>query len=112
KTRTILGLCYRLIQSNRFRRILFLVDRTALGLQALNAFRDNKVDDLKTFADIYQIDDLADVIPDVDTLLHFATVQSMVKRLFYRDPDKPGDVPTIDAYDCIIVDEAHRGYLL
>lgn len=112
KTRTILGLCYRLIQSNRFRRILFLVDRTALGLQALNAFRDNKVDDLKTFADIYQIDELADVIPDVDTRLHFATVQSMVKRIFYRDPDKPGDVPTIDTYDCIIVDEAHRGYLL
>lgn len=112
KTRTILGLCYRLIQSNRFRRILFLVDRTALGIQAINAFRDNKVDDLKTFADIYQVEELTKAIPDIDTRLHFATVQSMVKRLFYKDDDEPGEIPTVDTYDCIIIDEAHRGYLL
>lgn len=112
KTRTIMGLCYRLIQSNRFKRILFLVDRTALGIQAINAFRDNKVDDLKTFADIYQVEELTKAIPDIDTRLHFATVQSMVKRLFYKDNDEPGAIPTIDTYDCIIIDEAHRGYLL
>lgn len=112
KTRTIMGLCYRLIQSNRFKRILFLVDRTALGIQAINAFRDNKVDDLKTFADIYQVELLSKALPDVDTRLHFATVQSMVKRLFYKDDDTPGEIPTVDTYDCIIIDEAHRGYLL
>lgn len=112
KTRTIMGLCYRLIQSNRFKRILFLVDRTALGIQAINAFRDNKVDDLKTFADIYQVEELSKAIPDIDTRLHFATVQSMVKRLFYKDDTEPGDIPTIETYDCIIIDEAHRGYLL
>jgi type I restriction enzyme R subunit len=111
KTRTIIGLCYRLIQSNRFRRILFLVDRTALGIQAINAFKDNKIDDLKTFADIYQIEEMRKMIPDVDTRLHFATVQSMVKRLFYKDEDEE-EVPTVDTYDCLIVDEAHRGYLL
>lgn len=112
KTRTIMGLCYRLIQSNRFKRILFLVDRTALGIQAINAFKDNKVDDLKTFADIYQIEEMKKAIPDVDTRLHFATVQSLVKRLFYKDADDGDDVPTVDTYDCIIIDEAHRGYLL
>lgn len=111
KTRTIIGLCYRLIQSNRFRRILFLVDRTALGIQAINAFKDNKVDDLKTFADIYQIEEMKKTIPDIETRLHFATVQSMVKRLFYKDEDEE-EVPTVDTYDCVIVDEAHRGYLL
>ena len=85
KTRTILGLCYRLIKTDRFKRILFLVDRTALGIQAMNAFRDNKVEGLNTFADIYKIEELKKAIPDVETRLHFATVQSLVKRLFYRD---------------------------
>jgi type I restriction enzyme, R subunit len=111
KTRTIMGLCYRLIQTNRFKRILFLVDRTALGKQALDAFRDNKIDDLKTFADIYKIEELRSAIPDVDTRLHFATVQSMVKRIFYSD-EETAAIPPIDTYDCIIIDEAHRGYLL
>ena len=110
KTRTILGLCYHLIQTGRFKRILFLVDRTLLGTQALNTFKDVKVSDLRTFADDYEIKELADAIPDVDTRLHFATVQGMVKRLFYND-DKES-IPTVDQYDCIIIDEAHRGYLL
>lgn len=112
KTRTIMGLCYRLIKSNRFKRILFLVDRTALGIQAINAFKDNKLEDLNTFSEIYQIEGLKKAIPDVDTRLHFATVQSLVKRLFYKDTEESGEIPTIDTYDCIIIDEAHRGYLL
>ena len=124
KTRTIIGLCYRLISANRFNRILFLVDRTVLGEQAINSFTANKVKDLNTFAEIYQIDDLDSVVPDSETRLHFATVQGMVQRLFYNDPKsekessekkkdgKETEIPAIDTYDCIIVDEAHRGYLL
>lgn len=112
KTRTILGLCYRLIKTDRFKRILFLVDRTALGIQAINAFKDNKVEGLNTFGDTYKIEELKKAIPDVETRLHFATVQSLVKRLFYRDEDIEGEIPTIDTYDCIIIDEAHRGYLM
>jgi type I restriction enzyme, R subunit len=112
KTRTILGLCYRLIKTNRFRRILFLVDRTALGIQAINAFKDNKVEGINTFADTYQVEELKKAIPDVDTRLHFATVQSLVKRVFYKDEESEGEIPTIDTYDCIIIDEAHRGYLM
>ena len=34
----------------------------------------------------------------------------MVKRLFYNDSDEV--TPSVDQYDCIIIDEAHRGYLL
>ncbi|MCZ8354669.1 MAG: type I restriction-modification system endonuclease [Cyclobacteriaceae bacterium] len=112
KTRTILGLCYRLIKTDRFKRILFLVDRTALGIQAINAFKDNKVEGINTFADTYQVEELTKAIPDIDTRLHFATVQSLVKRLFYKDEDTEGEIPTIDMYDCIIIDEAHRGYLI
>lgn len=108
KTRTIIGLAYRLVQSNRFRRILFMVDRRLLAKQALDHFVDDKIEDLNTFAEIYQIQGLKELIPESDTRLHFATVQSMVKRLFYSE----GDALPIDTYDCIIVDEAHRGYLL
>jgi type I restriction enzyme R subunit len=109
KTRTIIGLCYRLIQSNRFRRILFLVDRTLLATQSINAFKDNKIVGLNTFSEIYDIKEIKDKIPDLDTRLHFATVQGMVKRLFYNDGN---DIPSVDQYDCIIIDEAHRGYLM
>ncbi|AEI49713.1 type I restriction-modification system endonuclease [Runella slithyformis] len=109
KTRTVIGLCYHLIQTNRFHRILFLVDRTLLGIQAINAFKDNKIVDLNTFADIYDIKGFKNLLPNAETRLHFATVQGMVKRLFYNDTDEQ---PSVDQYDCIIIDEAHRGYLL
>nr|WP_271711664.1 type I restriction-modification system endonuclease [Marinigracilibium pacificum] len=109
KTRTIIGLCYRLIQSNRFKRILFLVDRTLLAKQAIDAFSDNKIVGLNTFSEIYDVKGLKDLVPDADTRLHFATVQGMVKRLFYSEDD---NIPAVDQYDCIIIDEAHRGYLL
>jgi len=112
KTRTILGLCYRLIKTNRFKRILFLVDRTALGIQAINTFRDTRVEGINTFADTYQMEEMKKAVTDIDTRLHFATVQSLVKRLFYKDEDSEGEIPTIDTYDCIIIDEAHRGYLM
>src|SRR5690606_19934451 len=48
KTRTALGLLYRLIKSKRFRRVLFLVDRTALGEQAENAFKSVKLENLQS----------------------------------------------------------------
>jgi type I restriction enzyme R subunit len=108
KTRTVIGLVYRLIQSNRFKRVLFLTDRKLLATQALGNFKDNKVKDLNTFENTYKVEDLQTTRPDDITRLHFATVQSMVKRLFYSERD----VLPIDTYDCIIIDEAHRGYNL
>lgn len=108
KTRTVLGLAYRFIKSNRFKRILFLTDRRLLAIQAISGFKDNKIEDLNTFANVFQIEDMNTHKPDDVTRLHFATVQSMVKRLFYNENDP---LP-IDTYDCIIIDEAHRGYNL
>lgn len=110
KTRTVIGLAYRLIQTNRFKRILFLVDRTLLAKQALDGFKDYKVEDLKSFSDYYHIDGLKHAWPDIDSRIHFATVQSMVKRLYNNESEEKA--LSIDTYDCIIVDEAHRGYLL
>jgi type I restriction enzyme R subunit len=108
KTRTTIGLVYRLIKADRFRRILFLTDRRLLASQALGSFKDNKVEDINTFSSIYKMEEMKSVFPEADTRLHFATVQSLVKRLFYSD----NEILPIDAYDCIIIDEAHRGYNL
>lgn len=44
KTRTAIGLLYRLIKAKRFRRVLFLVDRTSLGEQASDSFKTLKLE--------------------------------------------------------------------
>ena len=106
KTRTAIAMMYRLIQSARFKRVLFLVDRTSLGKQALDSFEDTiiKGDSFKT---IYNVSDLTERFPDDSTQIHVATVQSLVKRTLHND-----EVMPVGRYDCIIVDEAHRGYVL
>ncbi len=109
KTRTCIGLAYRLIKSGRFRRILFLVDRSALGHQTASALKDLRLEALQSFTDIYDVKELGDITPDSDTRLHIATIQAMVKRVL-GDDGQPA--PTVDQYDCIVVDECHRGYLL
>ena len=50
KTRTMVGMCYRLIKSGSFKRILFLVDRRMLGKQASNTFKEVHIEGLQTFA--------------------------------------------------------------
>lgn len=110
KTKTCIALVYRLLKTKRFRRILFLVDRTALGEQAGNAFKDTQMESLQTFADIFEVKELEDKEAEPETKVHIATVQSFVKRILY--PLDESNVPTADQYDCIVVDECHRGYLL
>lgn len=110
KTRTVLGLIYRLIKTNRYKRILFLVDRTSLGDQAFDTFKEVKIEDLKTLNQIYNINGLDEKLIDKETKIHLATVQAMVKRIMYNEDET--NVPSVGDYDCIIVDEAHRGYTL
>lgn len=109
KTRTILGLIYRFLVAKRFKRILYLVDRTALGDQTKDVFQDVRLEDLKTLDNIYDIKFLEDKEFEKDTRVHIATVQSLVKRVIYNDSEEKLGVSD---YDLIIVDEAHRGYLL
>ncbi|MFA6063617.1 MAG: type I restriction-modification system endonuclease [Gallionella sp.] len=110
KTKTCIALIYRLLKAKRFRRILFLVDRSALGEQAANAFKDTRMENLQTFADTFGIKELEESSPDSDTAVHIATIQGMVQRLLYASDDS--STPAVDQYDCIVVDECHRGYLL
>lgn len=109
KTRTVLGMIYRFLKTSRFKRILFLVDRTALGEQALDVFKEVKLEDLMPLADIYNIKGLEDKEIERETRIQVATVQGMVKRILYNDGET---MPAVNDYDLIIIDEAHRGYLL
>jgi type I restriction enzyme R subunit len=107
KTRTIIGLMYRFLKSERFKRILFLVDRTALGQQAIDSFNDAPLEQNQTLSRIYNVAELGDMAAEAEDRIQVSTVQAMVKRIFQSDTP-----PCIDVYDCIIVDEAHRGYAL
>ncbi|WP_330379801.1 type I restriction-modification system endonuclease [Anaeromassilibacillus senegalensis] len=109
KTRTILGMIYRFLKTGRFRRILFLVDRTALGEQAQDVFKEVKLEELMTLDDIYNIKGLDEKSIDPETRVQISTVQGMVKRLLYNDEES---MPAVTDYDLIIIDEAHRGYIL
>lgn len=110
KTRMTIALIHRLLRSQRFRRVLFLVDRGALGVQAQNAFEEVRLENLQTFAQNYDVMGLEDIAPAKETKVHVATVQGMVKRILWSSPEDPP--VQIDRYDCIIVDESHRGYTL
>lgn len=115
KTKTCIALVYRLLKAERFRRILFLVDRSALGVQTTTDFGEVRLESLNTFADTFEVigieaDKKSKSKPDDATKVHVATVQGLVKRILY-----PGDndtKPGVGQYDCIVVDECHRGYLL
>jgi type I restriction enzyme R subunit len=110
KTRTALGLIYRLIKSDRFKRVLFLVDRNALGEQAGDKFHDVQIEDFLSFSEIFGVKDITKVDVESDTRVDVSTVQSMMRRILFNNNDE--NIPTVDQYDCIVVDEAHRGYTL
>ena len=109
KTRTVLGMIYRFLKSKRFNRVLFLVDRTALGEQAQDVFKEVKIEELMTLDEIYNIKNLDDKSIEKETKIHVSTVQGMVKRVLYNESNT---MPAVSDYDLIVIDEAHRGYIL
>ena len=62
-----------------------------------------------TLDEIYNIKGLDEQTVDKETRIQIATVQSMVKRILYNDG---GTMPAVTDFDLVIIDEAHRGYLL
>lgn len=109
KTRTILGMIYRFLKTQRFKRILFLVDRNTLGEQTYDVFKDVKLEDLQTLGNLYNINKLEDKTIQRETKIHLSTIQAMVKRILYNEGE---EMPSVSDYDLIIIDEAHRGYTL
>ena len=110
KTKLAIAMLYRLLAAKRFRRVCFVVDRNALGTQAAGEFETTRIVSAKTFADIFGLKGLDTVMPDSETKVHICTIQGLVKRVLYTDD--PADVPPVDQYDLMVVDECHRGYLL
>jgi type I restriction enzyme R subunit len=110
KTKLAIAMLYRLLAAKRFRRVCFVVDRSALGEQAAGEFRSTKVVSVKTFADIFGVKGLDDIVPESETKVHICTIQGLVQRVLFNENES--DAPPIDQYDLIVVDECHRGYLL
>ena len=110
KTKLAIALLYRLIAAKRFRRICFVVDRSALGDQTEKEFTTTRVVSGKAFAEIFGLKGLADVNPDPETRVHICTIQGLARRVIFADT--PADAPPVDQYDLMVVDECHRGYLL
>jgi len=110
KTKLAIALLYRLLTAKRFRRVCFVVDRSALGNQAAGEFATTRIVTAKTFADIFGLKGLGDIKPDPETKVHICTIQGLVKRVLYNEDSSAA--PPVDQYDLMIVDECHRGYLL
>ncbi|MBR2815043.1 MAG: type I restriction-modification system endonuclease [Reyranella sp.] len=110
KTKLAIAMLYRLLTTKRFRRICFVVDRSALGEQAAGEFTTTKVVSGKAFADIFGLKALKDIEPEPDTKVHICTIQGLVKRVLYAADSS--EAPPVDQYDLVVVDECHRGYLL
>ena len=86
------------------------MDRSALGEQAAGEFTTTNVISARTFSDIFNLEGLETKVPDTETKIHICAIQGLVKRVLYAA--EPAEVPPIDQYDLIVVDECHRGYLL
>jgi type I restriction enzyme R subunit len=110
KTKISIAMLFRLLTAKRFNRVCFVVDRRSLGEQAQGEFKTTRVIPVRTFADIFGLKELSDKAPDPDTKIHVCTIQGLVKRVLFAE--KPEDVPPVEQYDLMIVDECHRGYLL
>lgn len=110
KTKLAVALLYRLLHTRRFRRACFVVDRTALGDQAKDAFTTTRIVSARTFADIFGLKVLGDTAPDLDTKVHICAIEGLVKRVLFAPT--PEEAPPVDQYDLLLVDECHRGYTL
>ena len=129
KTFTSVTSIYRLIKFAKAKKVLFLVDRSNLGRQALREFQQYETpDDGRKFTELYQVQHLqSQTIDDVSVVI------STVQRLFSilkgkkefdekgeeqsefetRHDDEQMDVEynpniPIGEFDFIIVDECHR----
>jgi type I restriction enzyme R subunit len=127
KTFTAANLCYRLIQHAGAQRVLFLVDRNNLGIQARGEFQGFTVPGTnRKFTDVYNIQRLTGATIDRVSRICISTVQRMYSILTGEElppeldeislddlvkPPAPvaynGKVPP-DTFDILIIDECHR----
>lgn len=110
KTKLAIAMLSRLLETSRFRRVCFVVDRNILGQQTDDEFKATKIVGVRTFADIFGVKGLTEVAPEGETKVHICTIQALARRVL--EVEDPAQSPPIDQYDLIVIDECHRGYLL
>jgi type I restriction enzyme R subunit len=108
KTRLAIALMYELLRAKRFRRILFLVDRNALGRQTIDAIATT---DTRAFSVQRRA---THGRSGHQVSRGFRAFRWRRCRPWYAACFDKADTerPTPGTYDLIIVDEAHRGYTL
>ncbi len=131
KTFTAVTAIYRLIKHTKAKKILFLVDRSNLGKQALREFQQYATpDDGRKFTDLYNVQLLQSHTIDPVSKVVISTIQRMFSVLkndkeyqeendefsSFEDPsidETPinvkynADIP-IGEFDFIVIDECHR----
>ena len=128
KTYTAANIAYRLVKHCDARRILFLVDRANLGRQTLKEFQGFTVPDSnRKFIELYNVQHLASNRIDDVARITISTIQRLYMTIrgeelpeeldevspYDVEPSAPVTVeynPAVppEAFDVIIVDEAHR----
>ena len=121
---------YRLIKFAGAKKILFLVDRSNLGRQALREFKQYTIpDDGRKFTDLYNVQPLQTHTIDPSSSVVISTIQRMFSVLkgekeyneendeFSVFEDNPDETPVnvkynanipIGEFDFIVIDECHR----
>jgi type I restriction enzyme R subunit len=132
KTYTAVTFVYRLIKHAKARRVLFMVDRTNLGIQALREFQQYVTpDDGRKFGELYNVQLMQSNALDPVSKVCITTVQrfySMLRGEAEFDPspedrsmahlaavfgDRPREVAYSaymppETFDFIVIDECHR----
>lgn len=130
KTFTAVTSIYRLIKFAKAKKILFLVDRSNLGRQALREFQQYTTpDDGRKFTDLYNVQALQSHTIDPVSTVVISTIQRMYSVLkgekeyeeendeFSLFEDTPDETPVdvkynpeipIGEFDFIVIDECHR----
>ena len=132
KTFTAVNAIYRLVRHAGAQRVLFLVDRATLGVQAVQEFEGfDTPDDGRKFTELYNVRRLTsshlDIAAEGATKVHVSTIQRLYSLLrgeeldealdersgFEVEPEQPVEVVynpavPIESYDVIVVDECHR----
>ena len=132
KTFTAVNSVYRLIRDAGAQRVLFLVDRANLGVQAVREFEGfDTPDDGRKFTELYNVRRLTsshlDMAAEGATKVHVSTIQRLYSLLRGEElddaldeqsggdmaPEQPVEVVynpkvPVESYDVIVVDECHR----
>ena len=112
-----LSLIYRLLKTNRFRRVLFLVDRSELGKQAADAFKETRMESLQHFADIYGIKELGEreVESDRESGIYTYTLLSRYTYIYRTSigiisiHPQSTELPPLDSYEYQYRGQGGRG---